>query len=74
MRRGESTVYHPASDVFADILEIMNGRFFAGQTVEAYIADGNEKFQKSSGKGDEEDDDEEKRLQRFGSWLEAGKN
>lgn len=52
----------------------MNGRFFAGQTVEAYIADGNEKFQKSSGKGDEEDDDEEKRLQRFGSWLEAGKN
>ncbi len=43
--------------------------------VEAYIADGNEKFKKSSSqkvKVDEDDDgdDESKRLDKFGSWLE----
>lgn len=57
----------------------MNGRFFSGQTVEAYIADGNEKFKKSSEKkgvsGLEggEDGDEGKRLDEFGSWLEGEK-
>lgn len=57
----------------------MDGRFFAGTKVEAYIADGNEKFKKGSEKklGTEEDggedaaeDDEGKRLDKFGSWLE----
>lgn len=60
----------------------MDGRFFAGTKVEAYIADGNEKFKKSSerkrgmegqeGGADEEAeaDDEGKRLDKFGSWLE----
>ena len=55
----------------------MDGRFFSGTKVEAYIADGSERFQKSSGKklqlGDEEDGNEEgQRLDQFGSWLEAG--
>lgn len=57
----------------------MDGRYFAGTRVEAYIADGSEKFKKSSEKkvqiGDEDDgkDEEEgKRLDQFGSWLEAG--
>ncbi len=53
----------------------MDGRFFSGTKVEAYIADGNEKFKKSSSqkvKVDEDDDgdDESKRLDKFGSWLE----
>ncbi len=53
----------------------MDGRFFSGTKVEAYIADGNEKFKKSSGKKlsleeDEDGDDESKRLDKFGSWLE----
>jgi HIV Tat-specific factor 1 len=53
----------------------MDGRFFSGTKVEAYIADGNEKFKKSNNKklgleeGDE-GDDEGKRLDKFGSWLE----
>lgn len=52
----------------------MNGRHFSGMTVEAYIADGSEKFKKSSEKKtavvEDEEDDEGKRLDQFGSWLE----
>ena len=58
----------------------MNGRHFSGMVVEAYIADGNEKFKKSSEKkaavieveGEEGEGDEEegRRLDQFGSWLE----
>ena len=54
----------------------MNGRHFSGMVVEAYIAEGNEKFKKSSEKKavieDDEDEDEGKRLDQFGSWLEEG--
>lgn len=58
----------------------MDGRFFSGTKVEAYIADGGEKFKKSSEKkvtlGDDDEaggaEEEGKRLDQFGSWLEAG--
>lgn len=58
----------------------MNGRFFDKKVVEAYISDGTEKFKKSSEKsarldvGDEgeEDNEEGKRLDKFGTWLEGG--
>ncbi len=46
----------------------MNRRFFDGQQVEAYIADGSEKFKKSAVKDEEENEAE--RLENFGSWLE----
>ncbi len=59
---------------------MMDGRFFASQKVEAYISSGNEKFKKSNEKkvGIEDegtavgggDDDESKRLDKFGTWLE----
>lgn len=58
----------------------MDGRFFATRKVEAYIADGSEKFKKSGEKklgveNEDEDEDEGKRLDEFGSWLESqGKN
>ena len=52
----------------------MNGRHFSGMVVEAYIADGSEKFKKTSEKKmaveDEESEDEGKRLDQFGEWLE----
>ncbi|KAL8937617.1 MAG: hypothetical protein Q9216_004332, partial [Gyalolechia sp. 2 TL-2023] len=59
---------------------VMDGRYFAGTRVEASIADGNEKFKKSSerkvqfGEEDEgeEAENEGKRLDQFGSWLEGG--
>lgn len=53
----------------------MDGRFFAGTRVEAYLDDGSEKFKKSSNQksvlgADEEGDEESKRLDQFGNWLE----
>ncbi|KAI4097287.1 MAG: hypothetical protein LQ344_000386 [Seirophora lacunosa] len=76
-------------------VRVMHGRFFSGTKVEAYVADGSEKFKKSSGSerktvtlGDDDHDnddhdggeaeggdgegEERKRLDQFGSWLEAG--
>ena len=56
----------------------MNGRHFSGMVVEAYIADGSEKFKKSSEKksiiDEDEGEDEGKRLDQFGSWLEQNDN
>lgn len=50
----------------------MDGRFFDTRRVEAYIADGTEKFRKSGEKRlGAEDEDEGKRLDQFGSWLES---
>ena len=53
---------------------------FAGQKVEAYIADGSEKFKKTREKKNnmlDDDEDEEgeegKRLDEFGKWLETEK-
>ncbi|KAG6997869.1 hypothetical protein G7Y79_00037g073870 [Physcia stellaris] len=55
-------------------VRLMDGRFFSGQKLEAYIADGGEKFKKSSekkaGLGEDEGEDEGRRLDQFGSWLE----
>ncbi|KAL6717974.1 hypothetical protein ACLMJK_004059 [Lecanora helva] len=54
----------------------MNGRHFSGMVVEAYVSEGNEKFKKSSEKktvlDEDEGEDEGKRLDEFGSWLEQG--
>ena len=52
----------------------MDGRHFAGQQVEAYVADGSERFKKTSGRNnalDEDEDEESKRLDEFGEWLES---
>lgn len=49
----------------------MDGRFFDGRKVKAYIADGNEKFKKTSTKSAEAAEDEEaERLESFGKFLE----
>lgn len=50
---------------------MMKGRFFGGTQVDAYIADGRERFRKSN-KGVSLDDEgsEDERLNKFGSWLE----
>lgn len=62
----------------------MNGRWFDERQLEADIADGSEKFRKSNEKkvdlGDEDDgdgdgggEDDGKRLDKFGAWLEEEK-
>ena len=49
-------------------VKVFEGRYFAGRRVKAFIATGEEKFKKRS-KG--MSDDEEERLEKFGSWLES---
>ena len=55
----------------------MNGRWFDERQLEAWVATGSEKFRKSNEKkidvGDEEDEGEGDRLDKFGSWLEDEK-
>ncbi len=58
--------------------QLMDGRLFAGAQVEAYIADGSEKFKKTTEKktvlvdDDDEDKEDDQRLDQFGNWLEQG--
>ncbi|KAK9478839.1 hypothetical protein V1514DRAFT_293020 [Lipomyces japonicus] len=70
---GVITVRFKSADDAEVCVQRMNGRFFNGQRLKAFIFDGNERYRKS-GKKDltEEDDDkiEQERLQKFGDWLE----
>ncbi|RMJ25181.1 hypothetical protein PHISP_03936 [Aspergillus sp. HF37] len=63
-------------------ISVMDGRFFGGTRVEAYIATGGEKFQKTNEQRaaledmaergfDAEDPEEQQRLDEFGTWLES---
>lgn len=60
----------------------MDGRYFAGTRVEAYVSTGKEKFKKSNEKRealedmaerglDAKDEEEAQRLDEFGTWLES---
>lgn len=58
----------------------MNGRFFGGQKLEAFIYDGRERYQRAKRPGSTAataaedataEQDEEQRLQDFGNWLES---
>lgn len=62
----------------------MDGRFFDGRSVVAYVATGEEKFKKkrkvelddgdyeaADGLGNGKDESEDARLDQFGNWLEA---
>ncbi|GAB1212665.1 hypothetical protein ATERTT37_001810 [Aspergillus terreus] len=62
-------------------VRVMDGRYFAGTRVEAYISDGSERFKKTNEKraaledlaekGFDAEDEEEQRLDEFGTWLES---
>jgi hypothetical protein len=62
---------------FADTNQLMDGRWFDERQLEAYLADGSEKFKKSSEKtadvAEGEEEAEGDRLDKFGSWLEEEK-
>lgn len=60
----------------------MDGRFFSGTRVEAYVSEGREKFKKTNERRaaledmaergiDAEDEEENHRLDEFGTWLES---
>ena len=72
---GVASVRFADADAAKACVRVMDGRFFSGNRVEAYIADGTEKFKKTSEKRavhDDGEEDESKRLDKFGSWLEEG--
>ena len=55
----------------------MDKRFFAGRQVIAYLLEGKPRFRRSGRTGDEEVDDENndedaRRQDAFGTWLDAG--
>lgn len=60
----------------------MDGRYFSGTRVEAYVSSGREKFKKTNERRaalqdmaergiDAEDEEEQQRLDEFGTWLES---
>lgn len=53
-------------------VKLMDGRMFAGERVEAYIFDGSERFRKKRKETGNKDEEEQKRLDAFGDWLEEG--
>lgn len=51
-------------------VKVFDGRWFDGRQVEAYIADGSERFKKSK-KQDADEEDEQKRLEGFSKFIEG---
>ncbi|KAJ9201295.1 hypothetical protein DTO164E3_3602 [Paecilomyces variotii] len=78
---GIVTVRYSDPEPARQCVRMMDGRFFSGTRVEAYIADGSERFKKTNEKraaledmaenGLDADQDEYRRLDEFGSWLES---
>ena len=56
-------------------MKLMDGRQFEGRSVIATIADGTEQFKESRPKAKAADTNEQesKRINEFGEWLEKGK-
>ena len=51
----------------------MNGRYFSGRQIEAQIYDGKVRYKKAKGgNAEDEAEDDELRLEKFGAWLEDG--
>ena len=79
---GVASVRFSNPEAARECVRVMDGRFFAGTQVIAYIAKGEEKFRKSNAKkadvdedeveGGDEETEEKKRLDAFGEWLEEG--
>lgn len=49
----------------------MDGRYFAGRRIDAFLLDGKPRFRKSD-KHEQNDDEDEQRADAFGDWLESG--
>lgn len=73
---GVATVKFKTPEAAEACVRMMNGRWFDKRQLVAYVAPGNEKFKKSDSRKaalDSDDEDEEaKRLEKFGEWLERG--
>ncbi|PWN47371.1 hypothetical protein IE53DRAFT_390490, partial [Violaceomyces palustris] len=52
----------------------MDGRFFAGRSIDAFLMEGRPRFRRSEkgGGGEDQDEEEKRRVDAFGDWLENG--
>ena len=75
---GVASVRFATAEAALECVQLMDGRHFGGQQIEAFIADGTERFKKSSERKSALDDDaeeeEKKHLDEFGAWLEKQKD
>lgn len=55
-----------------ECIKMMNGRYFAGQQVQAMLYDGKKRYLRTTKHTEDEDGEgEEERLEKFGAWLEG---
>lgn len=66
---GILTVKFETADQAQACVKIMQSRYFDGRRVEAWIMEPHERFKKSN-KFDEDENEEEERVKKFGEWLE----
>jgi HIV Tat-specific factor 1 len=66
---GIASVRFTTPDAALACVKVMDGRHFDGRQVVAFIADGSERFKKTS-EHKNDDEEEQKRLDEFGNWLE----
>ncbi|MCJ1335993.1 hypothetical protein MMC09_001268 [Bachmanniomyces sp. S44760] len=83
---GVASVRYSTIEAANACVRLNNHRSFSGATIEAYISSGHEKFKKSNerklgieedesglgGDGKAGDEEESRRLDKFGAWLEEG--
>lgn len=67
---GVVTVRFANATAAREAVKLMDGRWFDSRQLEAYVAEGREKFKKSK-KQDADDGDEEKRLEGFSNFIEG---
>lgn len=71
---GIISVRFKEEDQAQDCIRLMNGRYFGGRQIVAELFDGKRRYLKTGkNAGNDEDDgqEEEERLEKFGSWLEG---
>ncbi|KAF9585220.1 hypothetical protein BGW38_003361 [Lunasporangiospora selenospora] len=52
-------------------VQLMNGRYFAGQRVQAEVYDGHTKYEGAQRSKEELEEEEKQRLERYAKWLET---
>jgi len=72
---GVASVRFATDEAAQACVQLMDGRHFAGQKIEAWVSRGDERFRKSDdkkGRMDEKDEEQEEaeRIKEFGQWLE----